>query len=53
MSILSYAGHVQVGVLTDEDLVPDPETIVTAFHDEYEELLAHAHAVEARASQRP
>jgi WS/DGAT/MGAT family acyltransferase len=50
VSILSYAGHVQVGVLTDEGLVPDPETIVTAFHDEYEDLLAHAHAAEARAS---
>jgi hypothetical protein len=50
VSILSYAGHVQVGVLTDEGLVPDPETIVTAFHDEYEDLLAHAHASEARAS---
>jgi hypothetical protein len=52
VSILSYAGHVQVGVLTDEGLVPDPETIVAAFHDEYEELLAHAHAAEARASSR-
>ena len=50
VSILSYAGHVQVGVLTDEGLVPDPETIVTAFHDEYEDLLAHAHAAAARTS---
>jgi WS/DGAT/MGAT family acyltransferase len=53
VSILSYAGHVQVGVLTDEGLVPDPETIVAAFHDEYEELVAHAHAARARASKDP
>ena len=52
VSILSYAGHVQVGVLTDEGLVPDPETIVAAFHDEYEDLLAHAHAAKARATSR-
>lgn len=52
VSILSYAGHVQVGVLTDEDLVPDPETIVAAFHDEYEELLTHARTAETRASSR-
>lgn len=50
VSILSYNGHVQVGVLTDGGLVPDPETIVAAFHDEYEELLDHAHAAEARVS---
>jgi WS/DGAT/MGAT family acyltransferase len=50
VSILSYNGHVQVGVLTDGGLVPDPETIVAAFHEEYEELLDHAHAAQARAS---
>jgi hypothetical protein len=52
VSILSYAGHVQVGVLTDEGLVPDPETIVTAFHDEFEELLSRAHAAEARPARQ-
>jgi diacylglycerol O-acyltransferase len=52
VSILSYAGHVQVGVLTDEGLVPDPETIVAAFHDEFEELLAQARAAGASSSRQ-
>jgi WS/DGAT/MGAT family acyltransferase len=42
ISILSYAGQVRLGVLTDEGLVPDPESIVQAFHDELEALLARA-----------
>ena len=52
VSILSYAGHVQVGVLTDEGLVPDPETLVAAFHDEFEDLLSRAHAAEARSARQ-
>jgi WS/DGAT/MGAT family acyltransferase len=43
VSILSYAGRVWLGVITDEGLVPDPETIVTAFHVEFNELLTKAH----------
>jgi diacylglycerol O-acyltransferase len=39
VSILSYAGEVRLGVLTDEGLVPDPEQIIAAFHAEFEELL--------------
>jgi diacylglycerol O-acyltransferase len=46
VSILSYAGCVQVGVITDEGLVPDPETIVAAFHAEFDELLAFARRAE-------
>ena len=42
VSILSYAGEVRLGVLTDEGLVPDPEAIISAFHTEFDELLARA-----------
>lgn len=38
VSILSYAGQVWVGVITDETLIPDPEVIITAFHAEFGEL---------------
>jgi len=38
VSILSYAGQVIVGVATDTALVPDPDTIVTAFHSELDFL---------------
>jgi diacylglycerol O-acyltransferase len=42
ISILSYAGQVRLGVLSDEDLVPDPEAIIAAFRDELDVLLALA-----------
>jgi WS/DGAT/MGAT family acyltransferase len=42
VSILSYAGEVRLGLLTDKGLVPDPETIIDAFHAEFEALLARA-----------
>lgn len=48
ISILSYAGHIRLGVLTDEGLVPDPERIVQAFHDEHQALLARALEAEQR-----
>lgn len=35
VSIISYAGQVQLGVATDLGLVPDPEAIVAAFHEEF------------------
>jgi len=38
VSICSYDGHVRLGVGTDAGLVPDPEGIVQAFHEEVEEL---------------
>ena len=34
VSILSYAGEVRVGVITDADHVPDPEAIVAALQSE-------------------
>jgi len=42
ISILSYAGQVRLGVLSDEDLVPDPENIIAGFRAEFDALLALA-----------
>jgi diacylglycerol O-acyltransferase len=42
VSVLSYAGEVRLGVLTDAGLVPDPETIVAGFDAEFEALLVQA-----------
>jgi diacylglycerol O-acyltransferase len=39
ISILSYDGHVNIGVISDAGLVPDPETIADRFEVEFEELL--------------
>ena len=38
LSILSYNGHVRLGVATDARLVPDPQALVDAFHDAFAEL---------------
>jgi WS/DGAT/MGAT family acyltransferase len=38
ISILSFAGKVQVGVLVDARLVPDPRDLVRAFEEEFEAL---------------
>ncbi len=40
ISILSYAGEVTAGVMSDAGLVPDPETIVDAFEAEVRALEA-------------
>jgi diacylglycerol O-acyltransferase len=39
VSILSYNGKVQFGLITDEGLVPDPENIIDRFADEFEKLV--------------
>lgn len=39
VSILSYNGKVQMGVITDKRFVPDPERIVASFEPEFEHLL--------------
>ncbi|MGD2049447.1 MAG: wax ester/triacylglycerol synthase family O-acyltransferase [Chloroflexota bacterium] len=39
VSILSYAGEVLVGIATDAGLVPDPESLVEAFHTEFDDLM--------------
>jgi diacylglycerol O-acyltransferase len=48
VSILSYAGQVRLGVITDRGLVPDPETILAGFQAEFEELLALARDAPAK-----
>ncbi len=40
ISILSYAEEVQVGVLADANLVPDPERLAAAFDAEMADLIA-------------
>ncbi|MEO8305947.1 MAG: wax ester/triacylglycerol synthase family O-acyltransferase [Betaproteobacteria bacterium] len=39
VSILSYAGHVQFGLITDAGLCPDPERIIERFGLEFEKLV--------------
>jgi len=39
VSILSYAGQVRLGVATDSGLVPDPESIIEAFHEEMKSMM--------------
>ena len=51
VSVLSYAGEVRLGVLTDEGLVPDPETIVAGFDAEFEALLAQANTTLTRRKE--
>ena len=49
VSILSYNGQVWMGTATDAGLVPDPDTIIDAFHAEYDELLEVAHRTQDAA----
>jgi WS/DGAT/MGAT family acyltransferase len=39
VSILSYAGGVQFGLITDDALCPDPDDIVARFQPEFDKLL--------------
>ncbi len=39
VSILSYAGGVQFGLITDEGLCPEPQQIIDRFEPEFEKLL--------------
>ena len=39
VSILSYNGQVWMGTITDAGLVSDPDSIIDAFHAEFDELL--------------
>ena len=41
VSILSYAGQVQFGLITDAALTPDPEAVVSHFPEEFEQYLYH------------
>ncbi len=49
VSIISYAGDVMLGVITDAGLVPDPEVIIAGFHSEFLQLQQEIEAVEATA----
>jgi len=51
VSIISYAGEVVVGVITDAGLASDPESIVEALHTEFEEMKELIAQVEANAYQ--
>jgi WS/DGAT/MGAT family acyltransferase len=42
VSILSYNGQVQFGLMTDRKFVPDPENIVSRFAPEFDKLLLAA-----------
>jgi diacylglycerol O-acyltransferase / wax synthase len=39
ISILSYDGRIQFGLITDAGLVPDPQRIVDRFGDEFDKLM--------------
>src|SRR5438105_337211 len=39
VSILTYDGRVQFGLVTDKKLVPDPEAIIAGFAPEFEKLV--------------
>ncbi len=39
LSILTYNGKVQFGLITDGGLVPDPENVINQFADEFERLV--------------
>jgi diacylglycerol O-acyltransferase len=38
ISVFSYAGRIVVGVAGDEQVVPDPESVLAAVQDELDEL---------------
>ncbi|RQO61934.1 wax ester/triacylglycerol synthase family O-acyltransferase [Paucibacter sp. KBW04] len=42
VSILTYAGHVQFGLITDSGLCPDPEGVIEQFTPEFNKLLVLA-----------
>jgi hypothetical protein len=55
VSIFSYAGSVQFGLITDAALTPDPEALVSRFPEEFEKylysLLLDPPAEEEKASE--
>ena len=57
VSIFSYAGHVQFGLITDAALTPDPEAVVSRFPEEFEKYLYYVlldpPAEEEKAAQAP
>ena len=51
-SIVSYNGKVWLGVATDAGLIPDPETIVAMFVQEYQALIRSAYQVQRERQER-
>jgi diacylglycerol O-acyltransferase / wax synthase len=52
VSILSYAGKVQFGLITDAALTPDPEEIVGRFESEFDNYLYHVLLEAADAQEK-
>jgi hypothetical protein len=50
VSIFSYDGEVRLGVACDAHLVPDPDTILDGFREEFDRLVADTGAVDAAAA---
>jgi hypothetical protein len=46
VGIVSYNGQVRVGIISDRDIVPDPEAVGAAFQQEFDALLSQAVAME-------
>ena len=55
VSVLTYAGRVHVGMITDRNLVPDPQRVVDLFAPEFERLRQSvgAGALEAKRQRGP
>ncbi len=49
ISIFSYGGQVNIGLITDRGLAPEPDTIIAAFQAEFDELLRQARLRETHA----
>ena len=49
ISIFSYGGQVNIGLITDRGLAPDPDTIVVAFEEEFDDLLRLARVRKTQA----
>ena len=49
ISIFSYGGQVNIGLITDRGLAPDPDTIIAAFQAEFDNLLRLARVRETQA----
>ena len=52
ISILSYDGHVALGIISDAGLVPDPRTITDRFAVEFAEMQKAVARLEARKRAR-
>ncbi len=53
MSIFSYNGTVTVGIATDVAVVPDPESIVAAFTEEFNSMLGRVQPARAAVPELP